>query len=172
MYNPCAVFRDIQHTLLTGFDPAPPRTELRLGLARLQLGSVRGLRTFHLRGRRLEPHLVDVFAALPDTVRDARFVLVGVSSNVTWGMSRNRFRGFAEAFAPALRKPERARMSFILDLSVAKRKLPEEDFATLRQRAEMGLQVAGPWVGGRGSNADRGLSGGNVILSLVDSGGW
>ena len=30
-------------------------------------------------------------------------------------------------------------MSFILDLSVAKRKLPEEDFATLRQRAEMGL---------------------------------
>ena len=38
-----------------------------------------------------------------------------------------------------MRKPERAKMSFILDLSIAKRKLPVEDFATLRQRAEMGL---------------------------------
>ncbi|KAM5540157.1 hypothetical protein V8D89_006297 [Ganoderma adspersum] len=114
-------------------------SELRRGLARLQLGSVSGLHTFHLRGRWLEPHIADVFAGLPDTVRDARFVLIGVSGNATWGVSRNRFRAFAEAFAPVLGKPERALMSFTLDLGVAKRKLPEENFAVLKQRAETGL---------------------------------
>ncbi|KAI1782846.1 hypothetical protein LXA43DRAFT_1068227 [Ganoderma leucocontextum] len=114
--------------------------EMGRSLARLQLASVRGLQTFHLRGRFLEPHIANVFAALPDTVCEARFVAVGISYfRLTHGGKepRNKFREFAQTFSPVLRG--RTRMTFVLDLGVAKRKLPEEQFGVIKDRAEKGL---------------------------------
>ena len=67
----------------------------------MQLASMRGLRAFHLRGHVLEPHIGDVFAALPDSVREARFVVVGVSQAYAEG-SLNSFHEFASAFKDEL----------------------------------------------------------------------
>ena len=90
------------------------------GYGSLQLASMCGLETFHLRGRRLEPHLASVFAALPESVCEARFVIVGVSHEHGEGY-RNRFHDFAEAFTGELAR--RTQMTFVLDLGVAKQKL-------------------------------------------------
>ncbi|PIL34447.1 hypothetical protein GSI_03223 [Ganoderma sinense ZZ0214-1] len=120
------------HSLILGPLPIFKNAyEMRRGLT--LLGSVRGLCTFHLHGRWVEPHLAAVFAALPDTVRDARFVVVGLKGSEG---SRNRFRAFGEAFAPVLR--ERAQMAFVLDLGVLRRKFPQS-FAMLKDRAEKGF---------------------------------
>ncbi|PIL34448.1 hypothetical protein GSI_03224 [Ganoderma sinense ZZ0214-1] len=113
------------------------RGNLRDGLGDMQLASMRGLETFHLRGHRLEPHLASVFAALPESVREARFVVVGVSRAHGEGFW-NRFYDFAQAFACELAR--RRRMTFVLDLGVVKQKLSGEKFAALRMAAAIGLR--------------------------------
>ena len=111
-------------------------TEFQEDLQAMQLASMRGLRAFHLRGHVLEPHIADVFAALPDSVREARFIVVGVSRAYAEGFL-NSFHEFARAFKDELTR--RAGMTFVLDLGFARRRLSEERFASLSKRADRDL---------------------------------
>ena len=107
-------------------------------MARLQLASIAGLQTFHLRGRWLEPHLASVFSALPDSVREARFVSLG-ANEASGEEGRHKFREFALAFWGELSR--RTRMTFVLDLGIPKRKLTEEAFGLLKDKAEKDLAM-------------------------------
>ncbi len=52
--------------------------------------------------------------------------------------SRNRFSGFAQAVSSRVLR-QRTGMTFVLDLGVAKRKLPAGMFGTLKDGAEKGF---------------------------------
>ncbi|KAM5540160.1 hypothetical protein V8D89_006300 [Ganoderma adspersum] len=116
--------------------PGTERSLAHPGL-RLALASIHGVHAFHLRGRWLEPHMANIFAALPDSVSEARFVAVDFSKVNEEGTSGNRFREFAQAFAGELAR--RKQMTFVLDLGVAKAALEEKSFVRLRDGAEQGL---------------------------------
>lgn len=72
----------------------------------------------------------------------------------------NSFREFALAFSYELNR--RTQMTFVLDLGVAKKKLPEGEFGVLKDRRPGGGRLAG--VSSAGPSVDRRLSEGCVMM--------
>ena len=113
-------------------------TDMQQGLEAMQLGSIGGLQRFQFLGYLLELQTAGkVFAALPESVVEARFVVVDLSFQQEKGFLK-QYHEFTTEFQDELVR--RAEMVFVLDLGVARRRLSKKKFASLSRGAEKGLR--------------------------------